>query len=107
MYPDNNAQTRASAGLTETFAAFEGKLAGWLTRAGEPEHEAGPPRSEPDIALSFEERLNRLQTYLDEAEAKAEQALAPLTTEIQSLRQWLDALNMARGKMVERTAGAA
>jgi hypothetical protein len=54
----------------------------------------------------FHERLKRLQGYLDRAERDAEQALAPLTTEIQAQRQWHEALNMARAKLVERTAGA-
>lgn len=87
----------------EPFALFEQNLKQWLARAVEPPSEPPLSRTEPALLRLFEERLNRLQTYLETAEHDAEQALVPLTAEIQSLGQWLDALSMARGKLVERT----
>jgi len=87
----------------EAFAAFERNLNEWLARAVEPPAEPAPRKTEPVLLRMFEERLKRLQTYLDKAERDAEQALAPLTSDIQVLRQWLDALSMARAKLVERT----
>ncbi len=74
---------------------------GWRS-AVEPSSEPAPPAFAP----AFEPRLERLQAHLDQAERNAEQALAPLTTEIEALRQWLEALRTARGKLVERTARA-
>jgi hypothetical protein len=98
-------KARALTGWSETFAAFERNLNEWLARAVEVPSEPAPP-SVPMPAQLFEERLQRLQAYLDRAERNAEQALAPLTSEIQALRQWLEALNMARAKLVERTVRA-
>ena len=88
---------------TQAFAAFERNLGEWLARAGELPAEPSPRKTEPVLLRMFEERLKRLQTYLDKAERDAEQALAPLTNDIQVLRQWLDALSMARAQLVERT----
>lgn len=87
----------------EAFAVFERNLSEWLARAVEPAVEPAPPKTEPVFPRLFEERLRRLQTYLDKAERDAEEALVPLTSDIQALRQWLDALSMARAKLVERT----
>jgi hypothetical protein len=92
-------KAHAPADWTETFAAFEHNLDQWLARLIELEPEPAPPHVELIALRGFEERLNRLQTYLDRAEANAEQALDPLTTEIQSLRQWLEMLNAARAKL--------
>lgn len=91
------------AGWPELFAAFERNLDRWLAQTVELEPEPDPRHAEPIPLRTFEERLKRLQTYLDWAEENAEQALAPLTTEIQSLRQWLEELNVARAQLVERT----
>ncbi|HEY7428947.1 MAG TPA: hypothetical protein VH682_32250 [Gemmataceae bacterium] len=88
---------------TEMFAVFERNLDQWLTQTVESPSEPPTQREDPVPLRMFEERLKHLQTYLDRAEVNAEQAMAPLTTEIQALRQWLDALNMARAKLVERT----
>lgn len=85
------------------FADFERNLSQWLARAMEPPDELAPRKTEPVLLRMFEERLKRLQTYLDKAERDAEQALQPLTSDIQALRQWLDGLSMARAKLVERT----
>jgi hypothetical protein len=94
---------RTLAGWTEMFAVFEHNLDQWLAQAVELEVQPAPQRTEPIPLRTLEERLLRLQTYLDQIEENAEQVLAPLTTEIQALRQWLDALNMARTKLVECT----
>ncbi|MGH7172628.1 MAG: hypothetical protein ACRELF_01455 [Gemmataceae bacterium] len=88
---------------TQAFAAFERNLSEWLARAVESLAEASPRKTEPVLLRMLEDRLKRLQTYLDKAERDAEQALAPLTSDIQILRQWLDALSMARATLVERT----
>ena len=90
---------------TEPFAVFEQNLVEWLARAVEPPAEPVPRPTEPALLRMFEERLKRLQTYLDKAERDAEQALTPLTNDSQTLRQWLDALSMARARLVERTVG--
>lgn len=87
----------------EAFAALERHLNEWLARAVEPPAEPAPRKTESLLLRMFEERLKRLQSYLDAAEGDAEQALAPLTSDIQVLRQWLDALSTARAKLVERT----
>jgi hypothetical protein len=92
-----------STEATEPFIVFEQNLNEWLARAVEPPSEAPPRPSEPVLLRLFEERLKRLQAHLDKAEREAEQALTPLTHDIQTLRQWLDALSMARAKLVERT----
>jgi hypothetical protein len=91
----------------EMFAAFEHNLDQWLAQAVELKPEPAPQHTEPIPLRISEERLKRLQTYLDRAEGNAEQALAPLTVEIQSLRQWLETLNAARAKLVERTDSGA
>jgi hypothetical protein len=96
-------EIRMSTEGMKPFADFERNLKEWLTRAVEPPSEPAPRQTEPILLRLFEERLKRLQTYLDKAERDAEQALAPLTSDIQTLRQWLDALSMARAKLVERT----
>jgi hypothetical protein len=92
-----------STEATEPFAAFEQNLNDWLARAIEPSSEPPPRPTEPILLRMFEERLKRLQTHLDKAERDAEQALTPLTRDIQTLRQWLDALSTARAQLVERT----
>jgi hypothetical protein len=97
-----NARTLVS--WMPVFAAFESNLDRWLAQTVEPEPEPPPPPSEPLPSRRFEERLKRLQTYLDQAEGNAERALTPLTAEIQALRQWLETMSMARAKLVERTA---
>jgi hypothetical protein len=91
----------------EAFTAFERNLNQWLSRAVEPPAELESRKTEPVLLRMFEERLKRLQTYLDKAERDAEQALLPLTSDIQLLRQWLDALSAARAKLVERTVRSA
>ena len=92
-----------SAEWTELFTVFEQSLKEWLARAVEPSSAPPVPSTEPIILHQFEERLKRLQAYLDKAEHDAEQALAPLTTDIQPLQQWLDALRTVRGKLPELT----
>jgi hypothetical protein len=90
---------------TELFAAFEQSLNEWLARAEEPSP-APPPSTKPIVLHQFGERLKRLQAYLDKAEHDAEQALAPLTTDIQALQQWLDALKTVQAKLPELTVGS-
>jgi hypothetical protein len=85
------------------FADLERNLNQWLSRAVDPPTELAPRKLEPVLLGMFDERLKRLQGYLDKAERDAEQALRPLTTEIQVLRQWLDGLSMGRANLVERT----
>jgi len=87
---------------TELFAVFEQSLNEWLAGAVGPPSEPTPHQTEPAVLRQFEERLKRLQTYLDKAEHDAEQALAPLTRDVQALQQWLDELNTARTKLTER-----
>lgn len=87
----------------ELFADFEQKLSQWLTRAIEPPSEPSPRPAEPVVPRLFEERLKRLQAYLDKAERDGEQALDPLTFDIQAIRQWLDELGTVRAKMAECT----
>jgi hypothetical protein len=87
----------------EPFAAFEHHLSQWLGRAEEPPSEPVPRQVEPLLARTLEERLQQLHSYLDRAERDAEQAVAPISADIQSLRQWLDALSMARGRLAQRT----
>ncbi len=89
---------------TELFAEFENDLSQWLTRAVEPPSEPPPRPTEPVIPRLFEERLKRLQSYLDKAEHDAEQALDPLTSDIEAIRQWLDTLGTARATLTERTS---
>ena len=96
------ANPRTLAGWEQVFAAFESNLERWLDQTIEPDSDPPPP-AEPLPSRRFEERLKRLQTYLDRAEHNAEEALTPLTAEIQSLRQWLEAMNRARAKLVDRT----
>ncbi len=85
-----------SAEWTELFTTFEQSLNEWLARAAEPSSSPPPPPTEPIILHQFEERLKRLQAYLDKAEHDAEQALAPLTTDIKDLQLWLDTLKKVR-----------
>jgi cob(I)alamin adenosyltransferase len=92
---------------TQLFTDFEQTLNQWLARTTEPPPLPDSPPAEPAILRLFEERLMRLQTYLDKTEHDAEQALAPLTIEIQALQQWLDALHTARNKRRESTAPCA
>jgi hypothetical protein len=82
----------------ELFSDFEQSLNEWLARAVEPPSVPAPHPAEPAILHLFEERLKRLQMYLDKAEHDAEQAVAPLTSDIEALQQWLNALNTARTK---------
>jgi hypothetical protein len=88
---------------TELFDAFEQSLNEWLSRAVEPPSVPAPHQTEPAVLHQFEERLQRLQTYLDTAEHDAEQALAPLTSDIQSFQQWQQAMKTARARLVERS----
>jgi hypothetical protein len=92
-----------SADPTQLFAAFERDLEEWLTRTVEIPAEPPPRPTEPVLLRLFEERLKRLQAYLDKAERDAEQVLEPLSADIQELRQWLDALGAARASAVECT----
>ncbi len=85
---------------TELFAVFEQSLNEWLARAVEPPSAPPSHPTEPGVLRQFEERLKRLQAYLNKAEQDAEQALAPLTTDIQALQQWLDALQTVQAKQV-------
>jgi 16S rRNA U1498 N3-methylase RsmE len=85
----------------ELFTVFEQSLKEWLTRAVGPPSGPAPHPTEPAALRLFEERLKRLQTYLDKAEQDAEQAVAPLSTDIEALQQWLAALNTARAKLVQ------
>jgi len=78
---------------SELFAAFEHSLQDWLARAVEPPSLPNSRPSEPAVLGEFEERLKRLQTYLDRAEHDAEQAIVPLTMDVQALQQWLDRLS--------------
>ena len=87
----------------EPFADFEQSLNEWLARAVEPLPEPTPQPTEPVLLRMVEDRLKRFQTYLDEAERDAEHALTPLSGDIQTLRQWLEALSMARARLLERT----
>lgn len=91
----------------EAFAVFERNLHQWLARAIESPAELPPRKTEAVLLRMFEERLKRLQAYLDKAERDAEHALEPLTSDIQVLRQWLDALSMARANLVERSVRGA
>jgi len=88
---------------TELFALFEQSLHDWLVRIPEPPLVPAPRPSEPAVLRLFEERLERLQTYLDQAEQEAEQVSASLTADIDALQQWLDALGAVRTKRVECT----
>lgn len=88
---------------TELFADFERNLNEWLTRAGELPSQSPPPPTEPSVPRLFEERMERLQTHLDKAERIAQQAMIPLTTDIQAIHEWLDELTAARTKSTERT----
>jgi hypothetical protein len=92
--------TLMSAEWTEFFAVFEQSLNEWLARAVEPPSTHAPCQTEPAVLRQFEDRLKRLQSYLDKAEQDAEQALAPLTTDIQALQQWLDSLKTVRAKQI-------
>lgn len=87
----------------EPFVAFEQSLKEWLARAVELPSEPASRPTEPVLFRIIDERLKRLQEYLDKAERDAEQALTPPTNDIQTLRQWLDALSKARARLVERT----
>jgi hypothetical protein len=87
---------------TELFADFEKRLNEWLARAVEPPSLFLPRPAEPAVLRLFAERLERLQSYLDKAEHDAEQALQPLTADIQALQQWLDALKTLRTSLDQR-----
>lgn len=97
-------QSSPITGWTDVLASLEQTLNHWLAHAIEPPLTPAPQAPSPLPMQSFEERLQRLQTFLDRAEQNAESALAPLTTEIDAMRQWLQTLSAARGKLVERTA---
>jgi 16S rRNA U1498 N3-methylase RsmE len=89
---------------TELFAVFEQSLNQWLARAEEPPPASTQRQIEPAVLRKLEQRLERLQTYLDKAERDAEQALVPLTKDIEALQQWLDTLTAFRAKVTQRVA---
>lgn len=99
-------QTSPFTGWAEVLASLEQTLNHWLSHAVEPPPTPPPHPPSPLPLQSFEERLHRLQAFLDHAEQQAEEAILPLTAEIESVRQWLQSLIAARGNLVERTAGA-
>ncbi|MHB1422745.1 MAG: hypothetical protein ACYC3I_06020 [Gemmataceae bacterium] len=88
---------------TEAFADFERDLRQWLARSEQTLVEPVPLQTAPVLSGMFAEHLKRLQTYLDKAERDVEQVATPLTDDIQALRQWLDALSMARTKVTDCT----
>ena len=88
---------------TEAFADFERNLRQWLARSEQLLVEPAPLPTEPVLLGLFEQQQKSLQSYLDQAERDVEQALSPLTAEIQALQQWLDELNKARSKLAECT----
>jgi hypothetical protein len=98
--------TRAFTGWIEVLATLEHTLDHWLARAVEAAAvEAVPPADLARPLHTFQERLSRLQAYLDQAEGDADRACAPLTAEIEALGQWQEALNAARRHLAEQPAG--
>jgi sugar-specific transcriptional regulator TrmB len=87
----------------ELFELMEHQLNEWLARAVEPPAVPPPQPADSAAARMFEERLKRLQSYLDRAEREAEQASALLENEIHSTRSWLEAFKEAREKLSECT----
>jgi hypothetical protein len=99
-------QTRTLTGWSEVLAILERTLSHWLAHADVPAEEPPPQPGVPLPLQEFEKRLDRLQAYLDRAEQSAEQALGPLTVEIETLKRWLETVNTARGNLLARTARA-
>ncbi len=99
-------ESRPFTGWAEVLASLENTLNHWLEHSVEPAPEPTPAPAAVMPLQLFEERLDRLQASLDRAEGNAEQALAPLTTEIETMRQWLDTLNNVRANVEKRTARA-
>ncbi len=88
----------------ELFDLMEARLNDWLARAVEPPIAPPPEWTDPAAIKTFEERLQRLQSYLDRAEREAEQAFALLENEIHTTRSWLEAFGNARNQLSECTA---
>jgi hypothetical protein len=99
-------QNHTFTGWADVLASLENTLNHWLDRSTEPPPEPVPPQATDMPLQLFEERLDRLQASLDRAERNAEQALSPLTAEIEALQQWLANLNNVRAHLEERTARA-
>ncbi len=85
----------------ELFDLMEHHLNDWLARAVEPPIVPPPEWTDPAAIKTFEERLLRLQGYLDRAEREAEQAFAMLESEIHTTRSWLEAFGNARNQLNE------
>jgi hypothetical protein len=98
---------RTFTGWADVLASLENTLNHWLARSVEPPPEPAPPPTAATPLRLFEERLDRLQASLDRAERNSEQALAPITAEIEALRQWLGTLSTVRANLEEHTALAA
>jgi hypothetical protein len=99
------AQSHAFTDWTAMLAILENELGPWLVCAVEPPAEPEPPVTSALPFEIFEQQFERLQAYLSQAEQSAEQALAPLTAQVEAFERWLQSLNETRGKLVERTAG--
>jgi hypothetical protein len=87
----------------ESFAQLERNLQAWLERATLPSSQPQSRPTEPILLRMFEERLKRLQAYVEEAESRAEHVLAPLGDEIAALGAWGEKLHRTRAKVVECT----
>jgi hypothetical protein len=99
-------ESRQFTGWAEVLASLENTLNHWLARSDEPPTDPVPSPAAAMPLQLFEERLDRLQASLDRAEKNAEQALSPLTAEIETLRQWVTTLDNVRVSLEERTARA-
>jgi hypothetical protein len=99
-------ESRPFTGWAEVLASLENTLNHWLEHSVEPPPEPVPSPAAAMPLQLFEERLDRLQASLDRAEKNAEQALSPLTAEIETLRQWVATLNDVRANLEERMARA-
>jgi hypothetical protein len=97
-------QPRALTGQAEVLATLERTLEHWLARAVEPAAiEAVTPADLARPLQTFEERLARLQAFLDQAGGDADRACAPLTAELEAMQHWFAALETARQHLAERT----
>jgi hypothetical protein len=99
-------RARASAGWAEVLSTLENILDRWLAHAVE----LAPAGHGAQIDLtrlmqSFEERLGRLQVYLDRAEDGVRSADAALAAEIEALGRWQEMLGAARRTLAGRGAG--